>query len=90
MIGLFIGVKCNEEDRALLCSLCVNTTDGCQGDCAFDNELNRCYKRGKLIPNIVNKFHCIINLILDLFIIKNFVLFYVLFIKKRAEIGRNA
>ena len=57
MIGLFIGVKCNEEDRALLCSLCVNTTDGCQGDCAFDNELNRCYKRGKLIPNVVNKFH---------------------------------
>ena len=59
MIGLFIGVKCNEEDRALLCSLCVNTTDGCQGDCAFDNELNRCYKRGKFMFNMDIKFHLI-------------------------------
>ena len=59
MIGLFIGVKCNEEDRALLCSLCVDTTDGCQGDCAFDNELNRCYKRGNFMLNIDNEFHLI-------------------------------
>ena len=69
MIGLFVGVKCNEEDRALLCSLCVNTTDGCQGDCAFDYELNRCYKRGKFIPNVDNEFHDITNLILKPFLI---------------------
>ena len=90
MIGLFIGVKCNEEDRALLCSLCVNTTDGCQGDCAFDYELNRCYKRGKFMFNMDIKFHLIKITILYILTIKHFVSFYELFINQRAEIGRNA
>ena len=30
----------------MLCSLCPNTTDGCQGDCRYDKVHELCYRKG--------------------------------------------
>ena len=40
------GVKCNEREEAMLCSLCPNTTNGCQGDCRYDKVHELCYRKG--------------------------------------------